>query len=251
MAGSQLETRGQHSRESELPDDLRLTLIVPSHRCSVRHMPLQIVQVGDPGLRRKCRALSPKEICSLEIQDFLKELRHVQRHPTGVGFAAPQVGRSLRIIALEMGPAAIASIPKPILDEQMREPFPFHVLINPSLTVEDPTVTEWFEGCESIPNIMAGVPRSLGVRLDALDEHAEPLTTHARGWYARVLQHEVDHLDGILFTDRMLPWSLMTMETRQRLWPNTRVSDVRAAMGISVGTAETAILYSSGRTLVG
>jgi peptide deformylase len=195
-------------------------------------MPLQIVQVGNPVLRRKCRPLSPEEICSPEIQDFLKELRQVQRHPAGCGFAAPQVGSPLRLVALEIRPEAIASIPKQLLDEQMREPFPFHVLINPTLTIEDATVTEWFEGCESIPNMMAAVPRALGVRVDALDEQAVPLTIHARGWYARVLQHEIDHLDGILYTDRMLPWSLTTIENRQRHWPNKRVSEVRAAMGI-------------------
>ena len=91
-------------------------LIVPSQRCSVGHMSLQIVQVGNPVLRRKCRTLSADEISSPEIQDFLKELRHVQRHPAGCGFAAPQVGRPLRLVALEMRPEALALIPKQILD---------------------------------------------------------------------------------------------------------------------------------------
>jgi peptide deformylase len=95
------------------------------------------------------------------------------------------------------------------------------------------TQAEWFDGCESIPNIRTAVSRVIGVRVDALDEQGPRLTIHARGWYACILQHEVDHLDGILFTDRMLAWSLMTMENRQRYWPNMRVGEIRAALGIS------------------
>lgn len=196
-------------------------------------MPLQIVHIGDPILRQKCRALSRDEVRSAEIQDFLKELRHVRRHPTGCAFAAPQVGNALRIIVIEQKAETLAEVPKDILAEQIKEPLPFHILINPEVIIDDPTQAEWFEGCESVPNIMAAVPRALGVRVEALDEQGEPLMIHARGWYARILQHEVDHLDGILFTDRMLPWSLMTMENRQRFWPNKRVFEVRAALGIS------------------
>jgi peptide deformylase len=195
-------------------------------------MSLEIVHAGDPILRRKCRALSPDEIRSAEIQDFFKDLRHVRRDPTGVAFAAPQVGSALRIILIDQPAELLATTPKAILAEQINGPLPFHILVNPELMVEDDTQIEWFEGCESIPNLRAAVPRALGVRVDALDEQGEPLTIHARGWYARILQHEVDHLDGILFTDRMLPWSLMTLENRKRLWPNMRVSEVRAALGI-------------------
>jgi peptide deformylase len=195
-------------------------------------MPLQIVHVGDPILRRKCRALSSEEIHSSEIQAFIKDLRHVDFGPTGCAFSAPQVGCAIRVVAIEQRPEAIASVPRDILAEQLSEPLPFHVLINPELTVEDSTQTEWFEGCLSIPNMRAAVRRALGVRVDALTEQAKPVTIHARGWYARILQHEIDHLDGVLFTDRMLPWSLMTVETRQRFWSNKRVSEVRTAMGI-------------------
>lgn len=195
-------------------------------------MALGMMHVGNPILRKKSRPVSPDEIKSDEFQSFLRELREVQQTPTGCGFAAPQVGRAIRVLALETRPEAIASVPRDILDEQMNEPFPFHILINPVLTIEDATQAEWFEGCQSIPNMLAAVPRALGLRLDALDEHGEPLTKHARGWYARILQHEVDHLDGILYTDRMLPWSLMTVESRKQFWPNKRVAEVRAALGI-------------------
>jgi peptide deformylase len=90
------------------------------------------------------------------------------------------------------------------------------VIVNPRLTVEVAETAEFFEGCLSLPGFTAVVPRALAVRVDALNEHAEPVTIQARGWYARILQHEIDHLHGTLYIDRMQSRTFATRENFMR-----------------------------------
>ena len=134
----------------------------------------------------------------------------------GVGLAAPQVGRSLQIIVIEdRADYQAARYTPEQLAERERTPVPLHVIINPKITIEEEGgIAEFFEGCLSLPHLLAVVPRSKVVHVECLNEKGEAVSIQARGWYARVLQHEIDHLNGILFLDRAY---LETLTTRDNL----------------------------------
>ena len=156
-------------------------------------MLLKIVQVGVPVLRSGTRPLTRNEIKDAEIQQLIEWMRETMREAPGVGLAAPQVGLPLRLAVIE----DLLDMP-----EKQREPVPFHVLINPQLTL-GAGVVEHYEGCLSLDGFQALVPRAQTVTVDALDHHGDPVKIEAGGWYARILQHEIDHLNGTLYIDRM------------------------------------------------
>jgi peptide deformylase len=98
------------------------------------------------------------------------------------------------------------------LSERQRQPIPFHVIVNPRIISADNTGLEFFEGCLSVAGYSAIVPRARAVTVEYLDEHAESKRVEAVGWYARILQHEIDHLDGVLYVDRMRTSTFTTLE---------------------------------------
>ena len=156
-------------------------------------MLLKIVQVGVPVLRSGTRSLTRDEVRSAEIQQLIEWMRETLIEAPGVGLAAPQVGLPLRLAVIE----DITNVP-----EKERKPVPFHVIINPQLTL-GAGVVEHYEGCLSLDGFQAMVPRAQAVTVEALDHHGAPVKIEASGWYARILQHEIDHLDGTLYIDRM------------------------------------------------
>ncbi|HVZ89902.1 MAG TPA: peptide deformylase [Polyangia bacterium] len=156
-------------------------------------MLLKIVQAGDPVLRETARQLTPAEITSGEIQQLIELMRETMRDAPGVGLAAPQIGLPLQLAVIE-DPAE--------LEVSERAPVPFHVIVNPRLTLGDETV-DFFEGCLSVEGFQAVVARARTAHVEALDHRGEPVKIDARGWYARILQHEIDHLNGTLYIDRM------------------------------------------------
>ncbi len=170
-------------------------------------MLLKIVQVGAPVLRSGTQPLTPDEVKSVEIQQLIAWMRETMREAPGVGLAAPQVGLPLRLAVIE----DIAQVP-----EKERAPVPFHVLVNPQLTL-GPGLVEHYEGCLSIDGFQALVPRAEAVTVDALDHHGAPVKIEASGWYARILQHEIDHLDGTLYIDRMKPRTFTTTRNLTQL----------------------------------
>jgi peptide deformylase len=95
---------------------------------------------------------------------------------------------------------------------------PFHVIINPRLTPVGEEEVEHFEGCLSVTGYTAMVVRARRVRVECLDGRGEPRVIDASGWYARILQHEIDHLEGDLYVDRMDPRTFMTLENQRRYW---------------------------------
>src|ERR1041385_8343132 len=137
-------------------------------------MELDIVQVGDPVLRQRARALSPEEIRSAPIKRLVDAMRDAMRKAPGVGLAAPQVGESLQIAVIEDRPEYSEKLPPELILERERRPVPFHVIINPRLTVEDEERVEFFEGCLSFAGFVGLVPRARAVRVECLDERAEP-----------------------------------------------------------------------------
>ena len=126
------------------------------------------------------------------------------RDAPGVGLAAPQVGISLQLAVIEDRAEYLRDLKPEILAERKREPVPFHVIVNPQIRLSDGAPAAFFEGCLSLAGFSALVPRATEVVVDCLDRFGEPKQLHARGWYARILQHEIDHLNGALYVDRML-----------------------------------------------
>jgi peptide deformylase len=110
---------------------------------------------------------------------------------------------------------------------------PFHVIINPKLTVVDDSSALFFEGCLSVTGFSAVVDRALNVRVECLNERGEEVMINAHGWYARILQHEIDHLNGILYIDRMKTRTLTTAENMFRFWRNKSIPNVLADLSSS------------------
>ena len=173
-------------------------------------MKLKIWQTGEAVLRRRTRQLSPEEILGASIQDLIESMRETMRDAPGVGLAAPQIGLPLQLAVIEDRPEYIEKLPPEQMSGRERRPVPFHVMINPKLTVEGEETVEFFEGCLSVAGFTAIVPRAKRVRVECLNEKAERIVIEAHGWYARILQHEIDHLRGILYIDLMRPRSFST-----------------------------------------
>ena len=192
---------------------------------------LDIVQVGDPVLRARARALAVDELASADIQQLIADMRDTMRAAPGVGLAAPQIGRSLQLAVIEDPAAFHQGFTAAQLAERERASVPFHVIVNPTLIVDGDETVEHFEGCLSFAGFSMLVPRARAVRVEALDEGGRPVSIAARGWYARILQHEIDHLHGVVCCDRMDPRSLTTAANYTQHWRGHTVAEVRAALG--------------------
>nr|Q7NJV3.1 RecName: Full=Peptide deformylase 1; Short=PDF 1; AltName: Full=Polypeptide deformylase 1 [Gloeobacter violaceus PCC 7421] len=178
----------------------------------------EIVKTGDPVLRLTAKPLNSDEIQSEAIQQLIAAMAERMREAPGVGLAAPQVGVSVQLVVIEDRPEYIERLSGAERREREREPVPFHVLINPVLSVEGEESAVFFEGCLSIPGYQGLVARARVVRVEALDERAAPVVIRAHGWYARILQHEIDHLNGLLCVDRMDLQTFSTLENYDRFW---------------------------------
>lgn len=187
---------------------------------------LAIVKMGHPVLRQRARELSNEEILSPQIQQLIEMMRVTMRD-VGVGLAAPQIGCSLQIAVIEDTEEYQKTIPPELLKLREREPIPFHVIINPKISIDESEYVEFFEGCLSVTDCMGVVPRARCVRVECLNEKAEPVVIEAKGWYARILQHEIDHLHGNLFLDRVLTKSLSTVKNYENYWRNQPIEEIR------------------------
>jgi peptide deformylase len=154
---------------------------------------LKVARLGHPVLRSAAEPLTRGQIRSAEVQRLIDDMVETMREYDGVGLAAPQVHSTWRLVVVEV----------PASEDGARQALPLTVLANPVLTPEgEERALDW-EGCLSLPDLRGQVPRFTRVRLEALDRQGRPLTMEARDFAARVLQHECDHLDGVLFPDRM------------------------------------------------
>src|SRR4029077_8242938 len=156
-------------------------------------MPLTIVQVGEPVLRRAARPLRPNEIRSREIRDLIQQMKETMYAAPGVGLAAPQIGQGIQLAVIEDRPEYIKDWTPQQLAERERKPVPFHVIINPRITLIGEERVEYFEGCLSLNNPMALTPRARRVRVECADEKGEAKAIEAGGWYARRWQHKTYH----------------------------------------------------------
>src|ERR1700723_2603772 len=193
------------------------------------------MQAGEEVLRGEARELSREEILSDKTQELIAHMRETMRHAPGVGLAAPQVGVALRLAVIEDREEFHQRLSPAQLSERQRQPISFHVIINPRIVSAENTVLEYFEGCLSVTGYSAIVPRARTVAVEYLNEHAENKRVEAVGWYARIMQHEIDHLAGVLYVDRMRPCTLTTLENLERYWKDVPASDVLAKLKSGLG----------------
>jgi peptide deformylase len=196
-------------------------------------MKLKIVQTGDPVLRTQSRPLTKEEIASPAIQQLIELMRDTMREAPGVGLAAPQIGVPIQLAVIEDRAEYIDGVSEEELAERQRAAIPFHVILNPKLSFPDGASAEFFEGCLSVEGFSAIVERALNVRVECLNERGEAITIDAHGWYARILQHEIDHLNGTLYIDRMKTRTLTTAENMFRFWAHKNIEQVLAELGVT------------------
>ncbi|XP_036440612.1 peptide deformylase, mitochondrial [Colossoma macropomum] len=162
-----------------------------------------VCQVGDPVLRSKAAAVDPGAIRGAEVQQVIKTLVAVMRKLECVGLSAPQIGVPLQIIALEYPDKMLEESSPASVQVRGLVSVPLKIFVNPQLRVLNGQTATFQEACESISGYSASVPRYISVEVSGLNEKAEPVTWQASGWPARILQHEMDHLSGVLYIDRM------------------------------------------------
>lgn len=174
---------------------------------------LKVARMGHPVLRAKAKPVPPQAIASPVIQQLIDDMFETMHEYTGIGLAAPQVHESVRIFV-----AGIRKIPvSAVLDDDQE--MPFIALINPEVTLIGPVTDEGWEGCLSIPDIRGRVPRAPQIQVRAYDRAGRRVELMASGLPGRVIQHENDHLDGILFFDRMATYESLTfMDEYRRYW---------------------------------
>ena len=187
-------------------------------------MRLKIVQAGDPVLREAAQPLTTEEIVKDEVQRLIRDMRETMHDAPGVGLAAPQVGVPIQLAVIEDQEDFLKNLPAQELEQKGRRPVPFHVLINPKLVRAGDDKVEFYEGCLSLAGFSAIVPRTHTVRVECLDERGEPRSVNASGWYARILQHEIDHLQGTLYIDRMRSRTFTSVDNWNRYWKAKAVS---------------------------
>jgi peptide deformylase len=163
---------------------------------------LEIREMGDPVLREVAREVSAEDLASEEIQRLIDDMIETMRAADGAGLAAPQVGVPLRIAVIEVSEGNPRYPYKP--------PIPLTVIVNPELTAQGEATFATNEGCLSMPNIRGDLARFEDVGVRYLDRDGRPHEEVRRGLTAGTFQHEVDHLDGILFVDRMTDLSSLS-----------------------------------------
>jgi len=154
----------------------------------------KIASIGHPVLRERARTLSRDELASPAIQSFIDDLVDTMRDANGAGLAANQVYEPISICAIEV-------------KDNPRYPYkpniPLTILVNPEIEMLTDERWDNYEGCLSVPNLRGLVPRCTRIRVTAWDRHGQPLELEASGLRAGTLQHEIDHLHGTLFVDRV------------------------------------------------
>jgi len=188
-------------------------------------MRLKIVTVGEPVLRDVAAKVSKKQLRHPDTQNLIAYMRETMRDAPGVGLAAPQIGISLQIAVIEDKAEYHKGVSAAEMRERERRPVRFHVIVNPVLELLSEPHTEFYEGCLSLPGFTAIVPRARTVRVSCLDHKGEPRVIGAFGWYARILQHEIDHLNGTLYIDKMKSRSFCSLDNYYRCWKRKQ-SDV-------------------------
>ncbi len=168
---------------------------------------LKVARMGHPVLRTRARPLDRSALRAAIVQKLIDDMLDTMAEYRGVGLAAPQVHENLRLFVALLGP-----------DDDQAESEPV-VIVNPEIVpIGEDTVDGW-EGCLSVPDIRGRVPRAREIELRALDRKGTPIELTLQDFPARVAQHEADHLDGVLFFDRMRTFESLTfLDEYSRYW---------------------------------
>ena len=170
---------------------------------------LKVARMGHPVLRAKARPLEKSEIRSVVVQKLIDDMMDTMAEYHGVGLAAPQVHEGLRIFVAALDDGE---------EEDEGEAAPL-ALINPEITVVGADLIEDWEGCLSIPDVRGRAPRAREIKVRAYDRNGVRIELRAHDFPARVIQHETDHLDGVLFFDRMRTFESLTfLDEYSRYW---------------------------------
>ncbi|HYB99785.1 MAG TPA: peptide deformylase [Candidatus Limnocylindrales bacterium] len=172
-----------------------------------------VMTIGNPVLRKVARDLTPVEIRSDQTRALVEDMIDTMHHEEGIGIAAPQIGESVQLAIIQIDVDSNRYPDSPAFD--------LSVIINPRIRVLDRTEQGYWEGCLSVPNMRGEVWRPRKVRVDYLDLDAQPQSIEAEGFLATVFQHELDHLQGVLFLDRIRDTrKLATIDDYARYWLN-------------------------------
>ena len=179
---------------------------------------LKVARMGHPVLRTRAKPLEPADIKSPQIQQLIDDMFETMLEYQGVGLAAPQVHAGVRLFVAGIAPGADDDD-----DEEEEERVPLMALINPEISVVGDDTAEDWEGCLSIPDIRGRVVRAREIKVKAYDRRGRRIEINARGFTARVIQHEADHLDGVLFFDRMESLETLTfLDEFGKYWSRDR-----------------------------
>jgi peptide deformylase len=158
---------------------------------------LKVARMGHPVLRQRARLIEKPELKAASLQKLIDDMIDTMHEYSGIGLAAPQVHESLRLFVAHLDP------------EGRGEGDPT-AIINPQISIVGDKTVEGWEGCLSIPDIRGMVPRAFHISVAALDRHGKRIEFETKDFPARVIQHETDHLDGVLFFDRMQTFASLT-----------------------------------------
>ncbi|HEX3541940.1 MAG TPA: peptide deformylase [Acidimicrobiales bacterium] len=192
---------------------------------------MAIVQAGAAILRRPARVVDERAIGSAELAGLVAALHAGLAVTPGVGLAAPQIGVGWRVVLVQDPAVFQARVSPERLAQLEREPVEPYILINPEIEPVGPERRSFFEGCLSVDGYCALVDRAWGVRVRWTDETGRRHEAVRRGWHARILQHEVDHLNGILYVDRMYSRTFMTNDN-YGAWADRPLDVIRATFGV-------------------
>src|SRR5690348_13747783 len=172
----------------------------------------EVLRMGHPVLRERSRPV--ESFGTPELAALVADMKDTMAAKNGAGLAAPQIGVGQRVVIF--GVTANPRYPD-------AEEVPFTVLVNPKIVLLTREVEEGWEGCLSVPGMRGVVPRYTKLRYSGFDEHGNPIEREAEGFHARVVQHECDHLDGILYPQRMT--DLSRFGFTKELFPDEEIAD--------------------------
>ena len=172
------------------------------------------MQAGHPVLRQGAHRVDVDVIGSDQFNDLIEQMVETMREAPGVGLAAPQIGLPLQLCVIEHRNEFVDAVPDDVRELHEKKPVPLTVLVNPVIKPVGKQATSFHEGCLSVAGWMAETPRYRRVKVGALDHNGEEVLLDWSGWPARIAQHEVDHLHGVLYVDRMDPKTFCTIQSR-------------------------------------
>jgi peptide deformylase len=190
-----------------------------------------IVQAGARVLRQRAQNVPSSLLATPALRELVRLMTDVMRQAPGVGLAAPQLGVPLRVFVAEDQEERIADLPEGSAATRRRVALPLTVLVNPKVRPEGDEQVTFFEGCLSVRGYGALVPRWQSVSVSGVNAEGRPVSLQLEGWPARIMQHELDHLDGTLYIDRMQSRSFATDAELPRL-SAMPVADAQRELGI-------------------